>query len=161
MLPYRSRDNPAKAGMPRTPQRNGAPVDIFLDQFKALVSALPSSRSHFTGWMRDAEVADDVAGDLEVVFSELTANAVAGSPATSDDIDVRAEIDDGMMVLDVSNHIEDPDRRPAAAPDIGDPLRRDGRGLLITRAFMDSVEVQIEQLDRLVVHCSRRVSPAR
>lgn len=147
--------------MPRPPQRNGVPAGIFLDRFKALVSALPSSRSDFAGWMQAAEVADDVASDLEVVFSELTANAVAGSPATTDHIDVRAEIDDGMIVLDVSNHIDDPDRRPAAAPDIGDPLRRDGRGLLITRAFMDSVEVQIEQLDRLVVHCRRRVSPAR
>ena len=147
--------------MPRPPQRNGAPAGIFLDRFKALVSALPSSRNHFAGWMRGAEVDSDVADDLEVVFSELTANAVAGSPAASDDIDVRAQIDDGMIVLDVSNHIDGPDRPPAAAPDVGDPLRRDGRGLLITRAFMDSVDVQVEQLDRLVVHCSRRVSPAR
>lgn len=147
--------------MPRPPQRNDAPAGIFMDRFKALISALPSTRSSFAGWMRAAEVDGDVADDLEVVFSELTANAVAGSPASSDDIEVRAEIDDGMMVLDVSNHIDDPDLGPASAPDVGDPLRRDGRGLLITRAFMDSVEVQIEALDRLVVHCSRRVSPAR
>lgn len=146
--------------MPRPPQRNGATAGIFLDQFKALVSALPASRNHFARWMRDAEVDIDMADDLEVVFSELTANAVAGSPGSSDDIDVRAEIDDGMMVLDVSNHVDDPDRRPAAPPDMGDPLRRDGRGLLITRAFMDSVDVHVEQLDRLVVHCRLRVAPA-
>ncbi|HSP02703.1 MAG TPA: ATP-binding protein [Acidimicrobiales bacterium] len=147
--------------MPRNTHRNGVPADIFLERFKALVSALPSSRKHFAGWMRDADVDSDVADDLEVVFSELTANAVAGSPAESDDIEVRAQIDDGMMVLDVSNLVEDPDRRPHTATDIGDPLRRGGRGLLITRSFMDSVEVQTEQMDRLVVHCSRRVAPAR
>lgn len=146
--------------MPRPPQRNDAPSGVFLDRFKALVSALPSTRSHFAGWMQTAELEDDVASDLEVVFSELTANAVAGSPGTSDHVDVRAEIDDGVMVLDVSNHVDDPSLRPGSAPDIGDPLRRGGRGLLITRAFMDSVDVQIEQLDRLVVHCRRRVAPA-
>ena len=108
--------------MPRPPQRNDALAGIFLDRFKALATALPPSRNHFAGWMRDAELHDDVASDLEVVFSELTANAVAGSPAPSDDVDVRAEIDDGMMVLDVSNSIGGPDRRPAVAPDIGDPL---------------------------------------
>lgn len=147
--------------MPWNQNLNGPRPGDFVDRFAALLSALPSSRSDFAGWLRTAGLNDDVTSDLEVVFSELTANAVAASPATSDDIDVHARIDDGTMVLDVSNHIADPDRLVPAPPDVADPLRQSGRGLLITRAFMDTVDMQIEQLDRLVVHCRRRVAPAR
>lgn len=145
--------------MPRNPNPNGPRPGVFVDRFEALLGALPSSRTLFANWLRTAGLDDEVAGDLEVVFSELTANAVAGSPDTSDDVDVHARIDDDTLVLDVSNHISDPDQLPPAAPDVADPLRRNGRGLLITRAFMDTVDVHIEHLDRLVVHCRRRILP--
>lgn len=146
--------------MPRTLQRSGGPVDAFVSRFDAQVHAVSSSRRAFVQWMRGADVEDREAADLEVVFSELAANAVAASPDPSDDVCVRAQLADGVLVLEVSNRTEPEDSAPVSVPDLGDTLRQQGRGLLIARALVDSVGMETEQPDRFVVRCRRRLTPA-
>ena len=121
---------------------------------------MPDGRRGFVGWMRAADLDPETIDDLEVVFSELAANAVAASPATTDDVHARAEIDAGMLVLEVSNRTEDPQLVPRT-PDLDDPLRSNGRGLLIARAFVDSVDVELDGTDRLLVRCCRRIGLLR
>jgi anti-sigma regulatory factor (Ser/Thr protein kinase) len=146
--------------MPRHPQRSGQPTDAFMVRFDALVQAVPDTRRRFVEWMRGAALDRDSIDDLEVVFSELAANAVHASPTEDDDVRVRAYLDEPMLVLEVSNRTESPEQLPVAAPDLDDPLRPSGRGLLIARAFVESIDIELEEPDRLVVRCCRRTSRA-
>lgn len=142
------------------PQRSGQPTEPFKVCFDARFLAVPDRRRDFVEWMRAAEVDAETVDDLEVVFSELAANAVAASPEPTDDVHARAEIDAGMLVLEVSNRTDDPQRVPQT-PALDDPLRANGRGLLIARAFVDSVDVELEEPDRLRVRCCRRLGLLR
>lgn len=144
--------------MPRHPQRSGQPTPPFRLRFDAHVHAVPEHRRSFVGWMRSADVDDDVIEDLEVVFSEVAANAVVASPSTRDEVRVRALIDESVLVLEVSNRTDGNGRLPLDAPDLDDPLRPNGRGLLIARAFVDSVEVEADGPGRIVVRCCRRLT---
>lgn len=144
--------------MPRNPQRSGQPTPSFLVRFDAHVEAVPETRRSFVGWMRDAQLDDDTIEDLEVVFSEVAANAVTASPARTDEVRIRAAIDESVLVLEISNRTDRTARLPLSAPDLDDPLRPSGRGLLIARAFVDSVDIEAEEPDRLVVRCCRRVT---
>lgn len=146
--------------MPRHPQRSGQPTEPFSVRFDAHVRSVPESRRDFVEWMRAADLDTDTIDDLEVVFSELAANAVAASPEPTDDVHARAQIDADMLVLEVSNRTEDPKRMPQT-PDLNDPLRSNGRGLLIARAFVDSVDVEVTGSDRLLVRCCRRLGLLR
>src|SRR5690606_12272892 len=128
--------------------------------FDAHVRSVPESRRDFVAWMRAAAVDEETIDDLEVVFSELAANAVAASPEPTDDVHASADIDAGMLVLEVSNRTDDP-AVVLQTPDLDDPLRSNGRGLLIARAFVDSVEVEVTGSDRLLVRCCRRLGLLR
>jgi anti-sigma regulatory factor (Ser/Thr protein kinase) len=107
--------------------------------------------------MRDARLDDDAIEDLEVVYSEIAANAVAASPTPDDEVRVRAMLDEAVLVLEVSNRTNGA-VTPVVAPDLDDPLRPNGRGLLIARAFVDSVDIEADGPDRLRVRCCRRVT---
>ena len=144
--------------MPRDPQRSGQPTGAFAVRFDAHVHAVPESRRRFVGWMRDADLDDEVIDDLEVVFSELAANAVAASPEPTDEVRVRSQLDSGNLVLQVSNRTDLGGQVPSTTPDLDDPLRPNGRGLLIARAFVDTVEIEVEPPDRVVVRCCRRLT---
>lgn len=146
--------------MPSHPQRSAQPTTPFTDRFDAHVRAVPDSRHEFVSWMRSAELDDETVEDLEVVYSELAANAVAASPQPSDEVRVQAEIDLGTLVLEVSNRTEDPQQLPQT-PDLDDPLRSNGRGLLIARAFVDSIDVEVTGAGRLLVRCCRHLSARR
>lgn len=146
--------------MPRHPQRSGQPTEPFSVHFDAHVRSVPESRRDFVAWMRAAAVDEETIDDLEVVFSELAANAVAASPEPTDDVHASADIDAGMLVLEVSNRTDDP-AVVLQTPDLDDPLRSNGRGLLIARAFVDSVEVEVTGSDRLLVRCCRRLGLLR
>lgn len=146
--------------MPSNPQRSGQPTDPFSVRFDAHVRSVPESRRDFVAWMRSAALDEETIDDLEVVFSELAANAVAASPEPTDDVHASADIDAGMLVLEVSNRTDDP-AVVLQTPDLDDPLRSNGRGLLIARAFVDSVDVEVTGSDRLLVRCCRRLGILR
>jgi anti-sigma regulatory factor (Ser/Thr protein kinase) len=143
--------------MPRDPQRSGQPTHPFVVRFDAHVHAVPETRRGFVGWMRAAALDEDSIEDLEVVYSEVAANAVAASPSPADEVRVRALLDEAVLVLEVSNRTNG-DAVPVVAPDLDDPLRPNGRGLLIARAFVDSVDIEADGPDRLRVRCCRRVT---
>lgn len=108
--------------------------------------------------MRRADVEVETVDDLEGVFSELVANAVAASATMSNDVRVRAQLADGMLVLEVSNRRERADDLPVSVPDGDDTLRENGRGLLIARAYVDSVNSEPQLPDRFLLRCSRRLA---
>ena len=147
--------------MPGHPQRSGQPTDVFAVRFDAHVHAVPETRRRFVGWMRDADIDADLIDDLEVVFSELAANAVAASPEPTDEVRARCQVDEGVLVLQVSNRAVEGGVVPVTTPDLDDPLRPNGRGLLIARAVVDTVDIEVEPPDRVVVRCSRRLSAPR
>jgi anti-sigma regulatory factor (Ser/Thr protein kinase) len=144
--------------MPRHPQRSGQPRP-FIARFNAHVRAVPEHRRGFVGWLRAAQVDDGAIEDLEVVFSEVAANAVIASPSPEDEVRVRAQLDGPICILEVSNRADSAEL-PLTVPDLEDPLRPSGRGLLIARAFLDSLDIEADGRDRLLVRCCRRVSPA-
>lgn len=120
-----------------------------------LVSALPAARVDFTRWMTSAAVPAPDIDDLEVVFSELVTNAVrASDPAT--DVDVRAHRRRVDLVLEVLNAVNE-EKSSVHRWDLGDELREGGRGLLIVRAFVDSIETDRED-GRVVVRCRRTLT---
>jgi anti-sigma regulatory factor (Ser/Thr protein kinase) len=146
--------------MPRCTQRSATPVDAFVSHFDAQVHEVPAHRRDFVDWMHGADVDDDTVDDLGVVFSEVAANAVAASPDTSDDVRVRAQLDDDdVLVLEISNRAERPGHSAAPPPEQDDPLRQRGRGLVIARAYLDSLCMEPLLPDRFIVRCRRRISP--
>lgn len=146
--------------MPSHPLRRGPPVGCFSSRFDAEVDELASRRRDFVDWLKVAEVDGDAADDLEVVFSEVTANAVSASPSTADVVRVDARLTRGMFVLQVSNRTRGDDDLPRPAAEGEDELRERGRGLLIVRAYVDSVRTQAVAPDRFMVRCCRRLAPA-
>lgn len=143
--------------MPRNPQRSKPPIDAFVACFDAHVDLVPANRRHFVSWLEEADLDGEAIDELEVVFSELVANAITASPAASEDVRIRAQMDGSTLVLEVSNHT---DRIGLPGPDVAgleDPLRPSGRGLLIASAFVHSVDIQLEQPHRFVVRCCRHL----
>lgn len=141
--------------MPRHPQRstgNGVAFDV---TFPARVELLPSQRREFAEWLDALGLGADVRDDLTVVFSELTANAVAGSPDDEARVSARAELDGAHVVIDISNATEGATAQ-VRRPDLADPLRPGGRGLMIVRALVDDLDVIRDGAD-LAVRCRCRV----
>jgi anti-sigma regulatory factor (Ser/Thr protein kinase) len=129
--------------------------DRFQTSFPARTDALSRARRAFAAWL-DRRACDDVAEEMEIVFSELAANAVDASPDVVDEVTGRAWCEGPDLVLDLVNRT-DPTIPAAPRWDLDDPLRTGGRGLVITEAFVDSVEVTLEPGQRLLVRCRRRL----
>jgi anti-sigma regulatory factor (Ser/Thr protein kinase) len=119
------------------------------------LAALAAVRESFVEWLAGVTASEDRIEDLSVVISELGANAVRGTPEGAEAATVSAWVDDGRIVLEVANRVED-----LAVPDVDwdleDPLRTGGRGLLLVSAFVDDVHVDVDG-DVLVIRCTTRV----
>lgn len=115
-------------------------------------TSVSEARFAFATWLRD--FADDEAvHDMAVVLSELATNATA-SAAEGTAGEIRAHVHGDELHLQVSNAVGDADVRRW---DLDDPLRGGGRGLVIVRAYTDSME--IETVDGSVtVRCVRRLN---
>ena len=129
--------------------------DTFQTSFPARNDALARARRSFADWLC-RRAGEDVTTELEIVFSELAANAVEASPDDSDRVTGRAWCDGPDLVLDLTNRA-DPGAEATSRWDLEDPLRTGGRGLVITEALVDSMEVSLEPGQRLVVRCRRRI----
>ena len=133
-------------------------TDTFELSFPPSDEAVGPARRRFSAWLH-RRTDDDVADELEVVFSELATNAVNGSPPGAEEVTGRAWYEGETLVVDITNRI-DPAGSPGPAGscwDLQDPLRTGGRGLVIAEAFVDSMEVTLEPGQRLVVRCRRRL----
>lgn len=99
------------------------------------------ARNEFARWLNRAGIDTDTVEELTIGFSELAANAVAASPAGTS-TQVRAHCDDTAIVLETVNGSPRTNAHIGGTPDLSDPLRPSGRGLLIVKAYMDKVEVE-------------------
>lgn len=122
----------------------------------ANLDAVPVARRAFEAWLRESDVADDDVHDLTVVLSELATNAANGA-ADGTDARIEAWVEREVMHLDVANRVDE-----AAAHvrrwDLDDQLRGGGRGLLIVRAYTDSMEIDAAD-GEVWVRCTRRLEP--
>lgn len=126
----------------------------FASRSLATVADLSAVRAEFVEWMREIGVDEDRIDDLSVVLSELGANAVRETPAGAEPAQITATVDEGTVVMEVSNDVS-PDSAPPSEHDwdLSDPLRTGGRGLLLVSAFVDDIDVDVDQR-RLIVRCT-------
>lgn len=118
------------------------------------VADLSDVRAEFVAWLESAGVIEDRIDDLSVVLSELGANAVRETPDGAGDATVAAAIDEEKLVIEVSNEVSPDTSSPAEHEwDLSDPLRTGGRGLLLVSAFVDDVDVDVDER-RLIVRCT-------
>ncbi|HEX4901166.1 MAG TPA: ATP-binding protein [Acidimicrobiales bacterium] len=118
------------------------------------LDAVPIARRAFEGWLRDIRVSDDDVHDLTVVLSELGSNAANGA-APGTHARIESWLDGEVLHLAVANRVDE------AATDIqrwdlDDQLRGGGRGLLIVRAYTDSMEIDTAG-GEVSVLCTRRL----
>lgn len=141
--------------MPRTPQRSERSTEATVN-LPPRVDALPPARMHFAEWLRANGVDGSTADDLEVVFSELTANAVTASPDESAAVRIHAFLEQDAVVLEVSNRTDGtstPHSRSGRST-----LSASGRGLVIARSFVDQLDVVQDAPDRVTVRARRRIA---
>lgn len=116
--------------------------------------AVPTARHAFETWLRQHARSDDDVHDMAVVLSELASNAAIGAaPGTAGSIHARVEA--GELQLEVANDVE-ADDTDVLRWDLDDPLRGGGRGLLIVRAYTDTMEVDSDGR-AVTVRCTRRL----
>lgn len=117
--------------------------------------AIGSARLAFETWLREACPDDELLEDMSVVISELASNAIEGADPLAPEAHVHALLEDDVLELTVSN------RPPAEVTDIrrwdlDDTLRGGGRGLMIVRAYTDSLAIESSG-DLVSVRCTRQL----
>lgn len=115
--------------------------------------AIPDARHAFQDWLRGSPAGAEDVADMAVVLSELASNALAGAQGTDTGIDIRASIEGDELELEVANHVS------ATADhvlrwDLDDPLRGGGRGLMIVRAYTDTLVIDSSG-STVIVRCTR------
>lgn len=132
------------------------PQGEFAWHLGAGTGSIAAARAAFDSWLQGSAASPDEREDLAVVISELASNAVEGASDGSGEI--RATLRDGAVELEVTNRVADATEN-ALRWDLDDPLRGGGRGLLIVRAYTDSMEVH-STADQVVVRCALRLADA-
>jgi anti-sigma regulatory factor (Ser/Thr protein kinase) len=127
-------------------------TDTFPTQTMSAVARLSEVRARFVEWLTRAGVGADQVDDLSVVLSELGANAIRETPEGAPPADVTARLRDDRLELTVTNEVS-AESVPTDDWDLSDPLRTGGRGLLLVAAFVDDIDVDVEDR-RLVVSCT-------
>lgn len=128
----------------------------FAWHLEADADAIPDARHAFQDWLRQSSSdAEDVA-DMAVVLSELASNALTGAEGTEAGIDIRATIDGDELQLEVANQIGAAFEH-VVRWDLDDPLRGGGRGLMIVRAYTDTLEIDSSG-STVIVRCTRQLT---
>ena len=117
----------------------------------AALDEIGAVRRELTRAVLDAGDDRSVAHDIALAASELCTNVV--QYASTDDYTVVCERHDGCWVLEVS-HADDVDLH---GPDQVAPSSQGGRGLMIVRALMDSVEL-VEGANGTAIRCTTAVA---
>lgn len=118
--------------------------------------SVSAARRAFVTWLAELSSDDDLLQDMAVVVSELASNAIDGGEPDHLEAEVRADVEADVINLVVSNRLPD-DVTDIRHWDLDDPLRGGGRGLMIVRAYTDSLVV--DSIDgRVTVRCSRRLA---
>lgn len=124
--------------------------------------SIGAARQAFVSWLGQVSADHDLLQDMSVVVSELASNALdggdPGEPEAEVRAEVRADVDGDVINLVVSNRIPD-DLTDIRHWDLDDPLRGGGRGLMIVRAYTDSLSVDSAG-GTVSVRCTRRLDHA-
>lgn len=104
----------------------------------AAMAEIPIARSRFSLWLADQGVGAEDSDELQVILSELLANAVAATP-NGGPVELRAERTGGRLWLEVVNRADRTFRFPPMPVRPADPLGPRGRGLVIAEAFSDQL----------------------
>jgi anti-sigma regulatory factor (Ser/Thr protein kinase) len=115
---------------------------------------IAAARHAFDAWLQGTPASAEERADLAVVISELASNAIEGASDGSGEI--RATLRDGAVEVEATNRVADA-AEDALRWDLDDPLRGGGRGLLIVRAYTDSMEVH-STADQVIVRCALRLA---
>lgn len=147
MTAHEATNNRSGVRISSNPQR----PEEFSARYACEVAATANARSDLHAWLQSRLDADALVHDVIVVLSELLANACAASDSPQGSLLVRACLDDETLVLEVANRSSQRSKTAKRA-DHTDPLRGQGRGLVIAKALMDVVEVDREN-DWTVMRC--------
>lgn len=131
-------------------------VEGFDSRVAATALAASQTRDAFEVWMHTTQADENTMHELSIVFSEVMANAVRASPTVHHRIEASSWVEDGKIVLRIANLIV-ASSAPVTGPDLDDPLRTGGRGLLIVRAYTDTVRTELVG-DTIAIRCERRIS---
>lgn len=118
-------------------------------------AAVGAARQAFDAWLRTTTTDPELLQDMSIVVSELASNAVEGADHDRPDAEVHAQIEGGVIEIVVSNRTP-PDVTDVRRWDLDDTLRGGGRGLMIVRAYTDSLSVESTG-DAVSVRCTRRL----
>lgn len=132
------------------------PDDRFVQSIAPSTEELPRARRDFSRWLEQRRVARRISGELAIVFSELTANAVNAAEKVGRRVQARAWCEGPELVLEVVNPSPG-SSKPTRRWDLDDQLRSGGRGLQIVHALVDSVESGGDGQGRVVVRCRRSI----
>jgi anti-sigma regulatory factor (Ser/Thr protein kinase) len=129
----------------------------FSATYRSETAAIGSARQEFGEWLGEQAVTAPLQAEMQLVLSELLANAVAASQDPLDAMAVRSWIDH-ELTLEVTN--------PASAVfdttntwDYDDPLRPGGRGLLIVESLVDDIAIALpDGTQPLKVLCRRTLA---
>lgn len=131
------------------------PQDGFAWHLGSGVDSIGMARQAFDGWLRKTTTDPELLEDMAVVVSELASNAVEGADPARPESDIRAVITDGVLEVVVSNRTPPRDAE-VRRWDLDDTLRGGGRGLMIVRAYTDSLSVDSTG-GTVSVRCTRRL----
>jgi anti-sigma regulatory factor (Ser/Thr protein kinase) len=120
--------------------------------------SIGAARQAFVSWLAQVSSDDELLQDMSVVVSELASNALDGGDPGEPGAEVRADVDGDVVNLVVSNRIPD-GVTDIRRWDLDDPLRGGGRGLMIVRAYTDSLSVDSTG-GTVSVRCTRRIDAA-
>ncbi len=128
---------PARGDGRGGPSRPG-PVDLTLT-VPAEVGSLPALRAAAAEWVGPLQVGETDLGSIQVVLSELAANAIEAS-RPGDTVEIELSCEAGSVVVVVRN----PSRlaAPVPIPAMAEPLAPRGRGLAIVGSLAERLSLR-------------------
>lgn len=120
--------------------------------------SIGSARQAFLSWLEQVSTDAELLQDMSVVVSELASNALDGGDPHRPEAEVRAELQGDVLHVVVSNRLPG-DVTDIRHWDLDDALRGGGRGLMIVRAYTDSLSVD-STAGTVIVRCTRRLDGA-
>jgi anti-sigma regulatory factor (Ser/Thr protein kinase) len=133
-----SGEHPGSARADQSP--SGSPeLDLTL---AADVESLPALRRSVAGWLKPRGLGESDLSSVQVVLSELVANAIEASQA-GDEVGVRLACAGPTLTVEVRNRSRR--QEPVPIPTMADPLAPRGRGLAIVGSLTD--QLSLRELD--------------
>lgn len=124
----------------------------------ALASTVPEVRRIVRRWLLQNGADDDECFDMLIAFAEAYTNAVQHAYGHADGwVQIDADLEEGELAMIVRDH--GAWKAPVVPPSSNDGLRPSGRGFMIIRELMESVDV-ISTVDGTEVRMRRRLEAA-